>query len=174
MCSPIYAASRRTPSPNGLPSGGAKGPRPFRSRPKVLDFLAPEADWLDISWCADDDTADSEAAFYRDLSDAEVIWHVLRPLSAADRGRAGPHETRCGTGQHITRRDCRRRRPGRRASRRPIGRRRPGCLRRRTVPPGNPLLGRRRLPPAARRAAGGTSRLRGPSPYGQPTHRLLD
>jgi phosphoglycerate dehydrogenase-like enzyme len=47
---------------------------------KVLDFLAPEADWLDIHWCADDD----DTAFYRALPEAEVIWHVLRPLSGAD------------------------------------------------------------------------------------------
>jgi phosphoglycerate dehydrogenase-like enzyme len=51
---------------------------------KVLDFLAPEADWLDIRWCADDDSPESRAAFYRELPFAEVIWHVLRPLSAAD------------------------------------------------------------------------------------------
>ena len=47
---------------------------------KVLNFLAPEKDWLDIRWCADDD----DAALYRELPDAEVIWHVLRPLSGAD------------------------------------------------------------------------------------------
>ena len=51
---------------------------------KVLDFVAPEADWLDIRWCADDD----ETAFYRELPDAQVIWHVLRPLSGADLRRA--------------------------------------------------------------------------------------
>lgn len=47
---------------------------------KVLDFLAAEADWLDIRWCA----ADDDAGFYRELPDAEVIWHVLRPLSGED------------------------------------------------------------------------------------------
>lgn len=47
---------------------------------KVLDFVAPEADWLDVRWCA----ADDDTTFYRELPDAEVIWHVLRPLSAAD------------------------------------------------------------------------------------------
>jgi phosphoglycerate dehydrogenase-like enzyme len=47
---------------------------------KVLAFLAPEADWLDIRWCADDE----DTGFYRELPDAEVIWHVLRPLSGAD------------------------------------------------------------------------------------------
>ncbi|WAC91219.1 2-hydroxyacid dehydrogenase [Mycobacterium sp. Aquia_213] len=47
---------------------------------KVLDFLAAEADWLDIRWCA----ADDDTAFYRELPEAEVIWHVLRPLSGAD------------------------------------------------------------------------------------------
>jgi phosphoglycerate dehydrogenase-like enzyme len=50
----------------------------FVPGPKVLEFLAPEADWLDIRWCTDDPT------FYRELPDAEVIWHVLRPLSGDD------------------------------------------------------------------------------------------
>ena len=49
---------------------------------KVLDFLAPESDWLDIRWCQDDDE------FYREVADAEVIWHVLRPLSGADLAHA--------------------------------------------------------------------------------------
>src|SRR6201996_1914469 len=49
---------------------------------KVLDFLAPESDWLDIRWCQDDDE------FYREVADADVIWHVLRPLSGADLARA--------------------------------------------------------------------------------------
>jgi len=47
---------------------------------KVLDFLASESDWLDIQWCAEDD----DTSFYRELPGAEVIWHVLRPLSDAD------------------------------------------------------------------------------------------
>jgi len=47
---------------------------------KVLDFVAPESDWLDIRWCAEDD----DAGFYRELPHADVIWHVLRPLSGAD------------------------------------------------------------------------------------------
>jgi phosphoglycerate dehydrogenase-like enzyme len=51
---------------------------------KVLDFLAPESDWLDIRWCAEDD----DPTFYRELPDAEVIWHVLRPISGADLQRA--------------------------------------------------------------------------------------
>jgi len=47
---------------------------------KVLDFLAQEADWLDIRWCADED----DTTFYRELPEADVIWHVLRPLSGDD------------------------------------------------------------------------------------------
>ena len=47
---------------------------------KVLELLAPEADWLDIQWCADDDSAAAQTLFYRELPDAEV----LRPLSGAD------------------------------------------------------------------------------------------
>jgi phosphoglycerate dehydrogenase-like enzyme len=59
----------------------------FVPGPKVLDFLAAEADWLDIRWCADDDSADSKAAFDQEIPDADVIWHVLRPLSGADLSR---------------------------------------------------------------------------------------
>jgi len=47
---------------------------------RVLEFAAPESDWLDIRWCADDD----DTSFYRELPEAEVIWHVLRPLSGDD------------------------------------------------------------------------------------------
>jgi phosphoglycerate dehydrogenase-like enzyme len=47
---------------------------------KVSQFVAPEADWLDIRYCAEDD----DDTFYRELAEAEVIWHVLRPISAQD------------------------------------------------------------------------------------------
>ena len=52
---------------------------------KVVEFLAPHTDWLDVRYCAEDD----DDTLYRELPDAEVIWHVLRPLTAADleRGR---------------------------------------------------------------------------------------
>jgi phosphoglycerate dehydrogenase-like enzyme len=52
----------------------------FTPGDKVTEFLAPETDWLDIRYCAEDD----DDTFYRELPDAEVIWHVLRPLSGAD------------------------------------------------------------------------------------------
>jgi phosphoglycerate dehydrogenase-like enzyme len=51
---------------------------------KVLKFLASYSDWLDIGYCGEDD----DDTFYRELPDAEVIWHVLRPLSASDLRRA--------------------------------------------------------------------------------------
>jgi phosphoglycerate dehydrogenase-like enzyme len=51
---------------------------------KVLELVAPEADWLDIRWCGEDD----DDTFYRELPEAEVIWHVLRPLSDSDLQRA--------------------------------------------------------------------------------------
>ncbi|MDT5162469.1 MAG: hypothetical protein QOC90_2779, partial [Mycobacterium sp.] len=51
---------------------------------KVTEFLAPEADWLDIRYCAEDD----DDTFYRELPDAEVIWHVLRPISGPDLEKA--------------------------------------------------------------------------------------
>jgi len=53
---------------------------------KVSQFVAPEADWLDVRYCAEDD----DPTFYRELAEAEVIWHVLRPISAEDLERA-PH-----------------------------------------------------------------------------------
>lgn len=57
----------------------------FIPGPKVSAFVAPESDWLDIRWCA----ADDDATFYRELAEAEVLWHVLRPLSGDDL-RRGP------------------------------------------------------------------------------------
>ncbi|MFB1296215.1 2-hydroxyacid dehydrogenase [Mycobacterium sp. pW049] len=51
---------------------------------KVIDFLAPQADWLRVRYCAEDD----DETFYRELPLADVIWHVLRPLSGDDLARA--------------------------------------------------------------------------------------
>jgi phosphoglycerate dehydrogenase-like enzyme len=51
---------------------------------RVTEFLAPEIDWLDIRYCAEDD----DDTFYRELPDAEVIWHVLRPISGDDLAQA--------------------------------------------------------------------------------------
>lgn len=56
----------------------------FTPGAKVLDFLAPHDDWLDVVYCAEDD----DDAFYRELPGAQVIWHVLRPLSGGDLERA--------------------------------------------------------------------------------------
>lgn len=52
----------------------------FAPGDKVTAFLATETDWLDVRFCAEDD----DATFYRELAEAEVIWHVLRPLSGTD------------------------------------------------------------------------------------------
>jgi len=56
----------------------------FVPTPNVLDFLAAEQGWLDVRFCA----ADDDDTFYRELPHAEVIWHVLRPLSGDDLRRA--------------------------------------------------------------------------------------
>jgi len=56
----------------------------FTPGPKVMEFLAPHSDWLDVRYCAEDD----DGTFYRELPEAEVIWHVLRPLSGTDLERA--------------------------------------------------------------------------------------
>ncbi|MBI5736962.1 2-hydroxyacid dehydrogenase [Mycobacterium adipatum] len=49
-----------------------------------MDFVAAESDWLDVRWCAEDD----DTTLHRELPGADVIWHVLRPLSEADLGLA--------------------------------------------------------------------------------------
>lgn len=52
----------------------------FTPGQRVLDIVAAESDWLDVRWCAEDD----DATLHRELPEADVIWHVLRPLAAAD------------------------------------------------------------------------------------------
>ena len=79
----------------------------FVPGPKVLDFLAAEADWLDIRWCADDDSAESQAAFYRELPEADVILACAAPTFrrrpvACDPAAAGAQVRR--RGQHHRRR----------------------------------------------------------------------
>jgi phosphoglycerate dehydrogenase-like enzyme len=56
----------------------------FTPGERVTEFLAPESDWLDIRYCAEDD----DDTFYRELPEAEVIWHVLRPISGDDLQKA--------------------------------------------------------------------------------------
>jgi phosphoglycerate dehydrogenase-like enzyme len=43
----------------------------------VLEMVAPEADWLDIRWCHEDD----DQTLDENLPWADAVWHVLRPLS---------------------------------------------------------------------------------------------
>jgi phosphoglycerate dehydrogenase-like enzyme len=50
----------------------------------VTNFVAPELDWLDIRYC----DADDDDTFYRELPHAEVLWHVLRPVTGADLRKA--------------------------------------------------------------------------------------
>ncbi|WP_175616371.1 2-hydroxyacid dehydrogenase [Mycobacterium sp. GA-1841] len=57
----------------------------FTPGDKVLDLLAAHKDWLDVHFCDEDD----DATFYRELPAAEVLWHVLRPISGDDLQR-GP------------------------------------------------------------------------------------
>jgi class 3 adenylate cyclase len=63
---------------------------------KVTEFIAPEADWLDNRYCGKDDDT-----FYRELPEAEVLWHVAavylrrRPRAGAtfaSRAQAGRRE----------------------------------------------------------------------------------
>ena len=46
----------------------------------VLEVVSPESDWLDVRWCHEDD----DDTLHRELPEAEVVWHVLRPLSGDD------------------------------------------------------------------------------------------
>lgn len=52
----------------------------FTPGPRVIEFLAPLQDLVDVRFCA----ADDDTTFYRELPDADVVWHVLRPISAED------------------------------------------------------------------------------------------
>lgn len=56
----------------------------FQPGEKVIDQVAAESDWLDVHWVPETD----DEAFYRELPEAEVIWHVLRPLSGDDLTKA--------------------------------------------------------------------------------------
>jgi phosphoglycerate dehydrogenase-like enzyme len=56
----------------------------FTPGAKVAEFLEPEADWLDVRYCAEDD----DETFYGELAEADVIWHVLRPISGEDLEKA--------------------------------------------------------------------------------------
>ncbi len=46
----------------------------------VLGIVEPEADWLEIRWCHEED----DETLHRALGWADVMWHVLRPLSGDD------------------------------------------------------------------------------------------
>jgi len=46
----------------------------------VLEMVAPEADWLDIRWCHEDD----DQTLGENLPWADAVWHVLRPLSGKE------------------------------------------------------------------------------------------
>lgn len=56
----------------------------FTPSDTVLNFLAPHVDWLDVRFCSDED----DETFYRELGDADVLWHVLRPITGDDLNRA--------------------------------------------------------------------------------------
>ena len=43
----------------------------------VLEMVAPEADWLDIRWCHEND----DQTLGENLPWVDAVWHVLRPLS---------------------------------------------------------------------------------------------
>ncbi|CAM2833967.1 2-hydroxyacid dehydrogenase [Skermania piniformis] len=56
----------------------------FVAGPLVRERLRPHRDWLDVRFCAESD----DATFQAELPEAQVLWHVLRPLSASDIERA--------------------------------------------------------------------------------------
>lgn len=56
----------------------------FKPGDKVREQVASESEWLDVHWVPEDD----DDALHRELPEAEVIWHVLRPLSGSDLEKA--------------------------------------------------------------------------------------
>lgn len=51
-----------------------------------MEMVGPESDWLYVRWCHEYD----DETLHRELPDADVVWHVLRPLSGDDL-RRGQH-----------------------------------------------------------------------------------
>lgn len=51
----------------------------------VREMVDPESDWLEIRWCHEDD----DDTLHRELAWADVVWHVLRPLSGDDLRKGG-------------------------------------------------------------------------------------
>lgn len=49
----------------------------FMPTARVMEIVGPESDWLDVRWCHEDD----DKTLHRELPEADVVWHVLRPLS---------------------------------------------------------------------------------------------
>ena len=123
---PGRAASRRIPSPSGSPNGGGdrSSPTSFPAR-RYWNFLPRTVIGSTSAYCGEDD----DDTFYRELPDAEVIWHVLRPLSASDLRQARRlrlvHKLGAGVNtDRRGRRDVARHRGGQHAGReRAIGRR---------------------------------------------------
>ncbi len=56
----------------------------FDAPPALRARLAPLLEGLDVRWCAEHD----EDRFAELLTDSEALWHVLRPITAADMDRA--------------------------------------------------------------------------------------
>lgn len=56
----------------------------FKPGERTREQVAGAADWLDVCFVPEDD----DDAFYRELPEAEVIWHVLRPLTGDDLRKA--------------------------------------------------------------------------------------
>ena len=56
----------------------------FTPGERIRELVAAESDWLDVRWVS----ADDDESLYAELPEAEVIWHVLRPLSGADLEKA--------------------------------------------------------------------------------------
>jgi phosphoglycerate dehydrogenase-like enzyme len=68
------------PPPHQRPPDPVRVLAHFLPGESVLDVVAREADWLEVRWCHEDDDVTLQSA----LPWADVLWHVLRPLSADD------------------------------------------------------------------------------------------
>ena len=80
---PHASGRARTPEACGAKAGTAMTVRVlahFLPTDSILEVVAPESDWLDIRWCHEED----DVTLHRELPWADVVWHVLRPLSADD------------------------------------------------------------------------------------------
>lgn len=67
-----------------MPPMGVRVLAHFLPGPTALEIVEAQTGWLEVRWCHEDD----DDTLHRELPWADVVWHVLRPLSGDDLRRS--------------------------------------------------------------------------------------